>query len=134
MAHWRKIRGTSWVVLPNECNAFPTVRAFAASMLMCCLNLSLRSKYTPSHLSRSVDSWTVCVLAETCGLTDGCGSQVLLVKCISSDFLGSNVIPSDRPHSSASCKSFCSFSQFVRMSVELVSRPVYSASLYLLFA
>jgi hypothetical protein len=50
-ARWRKIGGTPRVVFPRERSAFPTVRAFAAKIRTCCLNLSFRSKYTPSHLS-----------------------------------------------------------------------------------
>jgi hypothetical protein len=55
-AHWRKIRGTLQVVFHREWSVFLTVRAFAAKIRTCCLNLSFRSKYTPSHLNRSVDS------------------------------------------------------------------------------
>jgi hypothetical protein len=93
MARWRKIGGTPRVVFPRERRAFLTVRAFAARIRTWGLNLSLRSKNTPSHLSGSVDSRIVCVPAVTWGLTGASGSFGLLVKCISSDFFRSKVMP-----------------------------------------
>jgi hypothetical protein len=88
-------------VLLRDVKALAVLRAFAACISAWYLNVSFRSKRTPSHLRyrRSVLSDTIKEPVATKG-------ELFLSACLrekyrSSDLLGSKVIPSDRPYSSA---------------------------------
>ena len=93
MARYKKIGGTLRVVLPRERRALLTIRAFTARLRTYGLKDSFLSKNTPSHYSGPVASYITYILAVIEGLLAGGGSARYRVKWISSDFLGSKVIP-----------------------------------------
>ena len=112
------------MVLLRDLSAFPASSALEVRVWTCCLKVSLPSKYTPSYLNGPDFSEIEWVPAFT---PSRVVSSRPRVKCKSSDFVGSKVIPTESPQERASWRSFWSWLQFDWKSEEIATIAISSA-------